>query len=100
MKERFKLGAEASVVSCYEAGQDGFWPHRQLAERGIDNRVVDSASTEVNRRHRRAKTDRLDVRKLLEMLVRAERRRTRGVAGCAGLDPTPYDSGESRREQG
>ena len=72
-KERFKLGAGASVVSCYEAGQDGFWPHRQLEAQGLVNRVVDSASIEVNRRHRRAKTDKLDVRKLLEMLVRSER---------------------------
>ena len=46
--------------------------HRQLEELGIVNRVVDSASIEVNRRHRRAKTDKLDVRKLLEMLVRSE----------------------------
>lgn len=69
-KERLKLDPAAPVVSCYEAGQDGFWPHRQLVSRGIDNRVVDSASIEVNRRHRRAKTDKLDVRKLGEMLVR------------------------------
>jgi hypothetical protein len=33
--------------------------HRWLIERGIDNMVVDSASSEVNRRARRAKTDRL-----------------------------------------
>lgn len=72
-KERLKLSAGAAVVSCYEAGQDGFWPHRRLEAMGIVNRVVDSASIEVNRRHRRAKTDQLDVRKLLEMLVRAER---------------------------
>lgn len=69
---RFKLSEGAAVISCYEAGQDGFWPHRQLEELGIVNRVVDSASIEVNRRHRRAKTDKLDVRKLLEMLVRSE----------------------------
>jgi transposase len=71
--ERFKLSAGTVVISCYEAGQDGFWPHRRLEEMGIVNRVVDSASIEVNRRHRRAKTDQLDVRKLLEMLVRSER---------------------------
>lgn len=72
-KERFKLGAGATVVNCDEAGQDGFWPHRQLEALGVVNRVVDSASIEVNRRHRRAKTDKLDVYKLLEMLVRSER---------------------------
>ena len=37
---------------------------------GIANRVVDSASIEVNRRARRAKTDRLDALKLVMMLVR------------------------------
>jgi transposase len=67
---RFELPAAAPVVSCYEAGRDGFWIHRALEERGIRNRVVDSASIEVNRRARRAKTDRLDARKLVMMLVR------------------------------
>src|SRR5206468_10256726 len=27
-KKRFKLGKTAEVVSCYEAGRDGFWLHR------------------------------------------------------------------------
>ncbi len=69
-KERFGLPAEAEVVSCYEAGRDGFWLHRYLEFIGVHNVVVDSASIEVNRRFRRAKTDRLDVGKLLNMLVR------------------------------
>ena len=69
-KKRFNLAADIQVRSCYEAGRDGFWLHRYLAAQGIDNRVVDSASIEVNRRKRRAKTDRLDVRKLLTMLMR------------------------------
>src|SRR5512137_597515 len=57
-------------MSCYEAGRDGFWLHRYLQTRGVNNLVVDSASIEVNRRKRRAKTDRMDVGKLLTMLVR------------------------------
>ena len=69
-KVRFGLPAAAPVVSCYEAGRDGFWIHRALVEAGIGNRVVDSASIEVNRRQRRAKTDRIDARKLVQMLVR------------------------------
>lgn len=69
-KKRFGLPAEAKVVSCYEAGRDGFWLHRALVEMGIENLVVDSASIEVKRRRKHAKTDRLDVAKLLEMLVR------------------------------
>src|SRR6266699_2788629 len=69
-RARCGLASEASVASCYEAGRDGFWLHRWLIEHGIDNIVVDSASIEVNRRARRAKTDRLDGDKLLAMLIR------------------------------
>ena len=69
-KKRFGLADNARVVSCYEAGRDGFWLHRALVESGIKNIVVDSSSIEVNRRARRAKADGLDVRKLLTMLVR------------------------------
>jgi transposase len=69
-KQRFGLPEDARVVSCYEAGRDGFWLHRYLVVHGVQNLVIDSASIEVNRRHRRAKTDRLDVRKLLTMLLR------------------------------
>jgi transposase len=69
-KRWFRLTPTAAVRSCYEAGRDGFWLHRYLVSTGIDNRVVDSASIEVNRRLRRAKSYRLDARKLLGMLVR------------------------------
>jgi transposase len=69
-RARFGLPATAAVVSCYEAGRDGFWIHRALERLGVQNRVVDSASIEVNRRQKRAKTDRLDVLKLVAMLVR------------------------------
>ena len=57
-------------MSCYEAGRDGFWIHRYLTSLGVENLVVDSSSIEVNRRARRAKTDRMDVEKLLAMLLR------------------------------
>ena len=69
-RERCKLGPQAKVHSCYEAGRDGWWLHRWLIEQGIDNIVVDAASIEVNRRARRAKTDRLDGFKLQAMLLR------------------------------
>ena len=67
---RLGLPGRAPVVSCYEAGRDGFWIHRALTQMGVRNRVVDSASIEVNRRARRVKTDRLDALKLVRMLVR------------------------------
>jgi transposase len=70
-RRRFGLAGAAPVVSCYEAGRDGFWIHRALVAAAIANRVVDSASIEVSRRRRRAKTDRLDALKLVMMLIRA-----------------------------
>jgi transposase len=57
------------VVSCYEAGYDGFWLHRLLQARGIENHVMDPASLPVDRRARRAKTDRLDLGALLRTLM-------------------------------
>jgi transposase len=69
-KERFGLPDDTPVVSCYEAGRDGFWLHRFLLHHGVENVVVDSSSIEVNRRKRRAKSDRLDAIKLVSMLIR------------------------------
>lgn len=69
-KERFGLPEDAEVHSCFEAGRDGFWLHRHLETRGVHSLVVDSASIEVSRRKKQKKTDRLDSRKLLTMLIR------------------------------
>jgi transposase len=69
-KERFGMPASARVVSCYEAGRDGFWLHRHLRSIGIENEVVDAASIEVSRRLRHVKTDRLDGERLLVKLIR------------------------------
>src|SRR5215468_8736762 len=71
-KRRFGLPETALGVSCYEAGREGFWLHRFWQAQGITNQVVDSSAIEVNRRQRRAKSDGLDVRKLLSMLMRYE----------------------------
>jgi transposase len=56
-KRRFGLPDTAPVVSCDEAGREGFWLHRFLQTQGRANRVVDSSAIEVNRRQRRAKSD-------------------------------------------
>lgn len=69
-RQRFSLAPETPVMSCYEAGPDGFWIHRALEERGVSNLVIDSASIEVNRRKRRAKSDGIDVEALLNLLMR------------------------------
>lgn len=72
-----KLGKPVRVVSVYEAGYDGFWLHRRLMEAGIESRVIDAASIPVDRRSRRAKTDRLDLELLIRMLLALERGETR-----------------------
>ncbi len=69
-KKRLDLPTDAPVTSCDEAGRDGLWIHRYLVGAGVDNLVVDSSSREVNRRARRAKTDAIDLTKLLSMLRR------------------------------
>jgi transposase len=57
------------VVSCYEAGYDGFWLHRLLEAAGITNFVFDAASIAVEQRSRRSKTDRIDGELLLRTLM-------------------------------
>jgi transposase len=69
-RKRLGLPEDAEVYSCYEAGRDGFWLHRCLTAYGIHHIVVDSASSEVKRRGRRLKSDRLDAGTLLTMLIR------------------------------
>ena len=65
-----ELGRTVEVMSCYEAGYDGFWLHRLLEAHGVRNHVLDPASLLVNRRARRAKTDRIDVERMLRALGR------------------------------
>src|SRR5258708_36622647 len=57
------------ILVCYEAGYDGFWLARALAKMGIECRVLDPASIQVNRRARRVRTDRIDVLALLRALI-------------------------------
>ena len=64
-----ELKKRVDVISCYEAGYDGFWLHRLLEARGIRNYVIDPASVQVDRLARRAKTDRVDVERLLRSLM-------------------------------
>jgi transposase len=64
-----EIGRAVEVMSCYEAGYDGFWLHRQLEAHGVRNYVIDPASLQVDRRMRRAKTDRIDTERLLRSLM-------------------------------
>ncbi len=97
--ERYR-GAPVRVVSILEAGLDGFWVHRMLEANGVESHVVDAASIAVDRRSRRAKTDRIDAEKLLRTLMgwaRGERRICSMVR-----PPSPADEDERRltRERG
>jgi transposase len=71
-KAKFGLPADGPVVCCYEAGRDGHWLFRCLTAQGMTCYEVDSSSIQVDRRQRRAKTDRLDAEQLLRMLIRFE----------------------------
>ena len=64
-----ETGRTVDVISCYEAGYDGFWLHRLLEAHGVRNYVIDPASIQVDRRARRAKTDNIDVAQLLRSLM-------------------------------
>lgn len=93
-RRRFGVAPGAPVVSCYEAGRDGFWIHRALVAQGLQNRVIDSASIEVNRRARRNKTDRIDARKLVMLLVR----RSLGEPGAFREVRVPSPAEEGARQ--
>ena len=64
-----KLGGTVNVACCFEAGRDGFWLYRLLTAHGIAAYVLEPTSILVNRRARRAKTDRLDAEGMLRVLV-------------------------------
>src|SRR4249919_1005860 len=64
-----ETGRAVDVISCYEAGYDGFWLHRLLEAHGVRNFVIDPASVQVDRRARRVKTDNIDVGRLLRSLM-------------------------------
>jgi transposase len=82
------------VVTIQEAGRDGFWLHRLLEAHGVQSHVVDPASIAVSRRHRRAKTDRIDAEGLLRTLM-AFARGERQV--CSMLRPPTREAEDARR---
>jgi transposase len=64
-----RSGKPVRILSCYEAGLDGHWLHRWLTKQGVINHEVDPSSIEVSRRARRAKTDRIDLEKLMRTFL-------------------------------
>jgi transposase len=91
---RFRLSAEAPVHLCHEAGRDGFWVARHLQDRGVHVVVMDPASIEMPRHKRRAKTDRLDVDKLLVVLKRLV---VGGETKCCRVCRVPTREAEDQR---
>ena len=69
-KRRLGLPEAARVISCQEAGRDGFSVHRLLESLGVESLVIDAASVSVDRKQRRAKSDGLDADKLMDHLLR------------------------------
>jgi transposase len=62
-------GKPTRMLSCYEAGYDGHWLHRWLTDQGVISHEIDPSSIEVSRRARRAKTDRIDLEKLMRTFL-------------------------------
>jgi len=88
-----RTGKSFPIIVIQEAGLDGFWIHRVLQNEGIESHVVDPASIATSRRHRRAKTDRIDGETLLRTLLAYKRGEPRV---CAMVKvPTPEE--EDRR---
>ena len=82
LRTRIEHQTGQPVISCYEAGYDGFWLDRKLKAEGVINHVMDPASIQVNRRARRVKTDAVDAEALLRALSVAARRRCAAWCGC------------------
>ncbi len=94
------LGAVPAVVSCYEAGYDGFWLHRLLMAAGITNYVFDPASIAVDQRARRVKTDRIDGEKMLRTLMAYLRGEPQVVRIVRAPAPEQEDARRASRERG
>ncbi len=92
LTKRCRKQPERTVV-IYEAGHTGFWLARLLRDEGIEAHVLHPASVPVDRRARRAKTDRLDV----ELLLRAVLAWLRAEPGVCSMAPIPNEADEDWR---
>src|SRR4051794_35926685 len=95
-----RLGTTPRVACCYEAGRDGFWLHRVLEAEGIASYVMDPSSLQVDRRARRAKTDRLDAQALLRALMAWSRGERQGCSMVRPPSPEHEDERRLSRERG
>ena len=94
-----KLGGAIGVVCCFEAGRDGFWLHRLLIGHGIASYVLEPTSILVNRRARRAKTDRLDAEGMLRVLMAYLRGDSKSCSMVRVPTPDEEDGKRPHRER-
>jgi transposase len=88
-------GKPVRTLSCYEAGYDGHWLHRWLTDQGVINHEIDPSSIEVSRRARRAKTDRID----LERMMRTFLAHLRGEPRACSVVHVPSVEDEDRKRR-
>jgi transposase len=98
-KAQARTGKLFPLVVIQEAGLDGFWIHRALEANDIESHVVDPASIATSRRHRRAKTDRIDGEALVRTLLAYKRGEPRVCAMVRAPSPEDEDRRRICRER-
>ena len=93
------LSAQIGVVCCFEAGRDGFWLQRFLTAQGVDTHVLEPTSILINRRARRAKTDRLDAVGMLRVLAAFLRGDRQSCSMVRVPTPDEEDAKRTHRER-
>jgi transposase len=94
-----RLQTPVAIVTIQEAGYDGFWIHRFLEQHGIESHIVDPASIAIPRRHRRAKTDRIDGEQMLRTLLAWKRGEPRVCSMVVAPTPEAEDQRRLTRER-
>jgi len=98
-RKKLNVPADAPVLIAYEAGQEGFWLVRALRARGFNAEVIDPVSLQVDRRSRRAKTDRLDAEALVRALWRYQGGEAHALRMVRVLSEAEEDDREWQRER-
>jgi transposase len=98
-KAQARTGKLFPIVAIQEAGLDGFWIHRALEANDVESHVVDPASIATSRRHRRAKTDKIDGEALVRTLLAYKRGEPRVCAMVRAPSPEDEDRRRICRER-
>jgi transposase len=94
-----RVGKQVRILSCYEAGFDGHWLHRWLTRQGIVNHEIDPSSIEINRRARQAKTDRIDLERIMRSFLAYLRGEPRACSMVHVPSPEDEDRKRANRER-